>query len=1061
MWRLVSSGSFRADDVIERGSKATPVIAPPRVPRRWVERLALTLLAGACCGQLAAQEQPPAGLDPTKKLTQYVLESWDPEDGLPSSRVVDVEQTSDGYLWLATYDGLVRFDGVRFHRFHGGNTPSFTSNEVYSLKARSDGGLWIGGGDGSIILRNGPAFVRLKDPDPAANNGVFSLHEDRQGRLWVLSELEGILRYSYREGRLETLALPPPLRDVPVPTPVVVRRSFFEDDDGTLWFASQGNGVYLIREDGLRVLSSADGLNNDFVQAVAGDRDGSVWIASSRGLNRVRNGLVEDLTADLGLHGTPITSLLVDRAGSLWVGEQALYRHGERGTEQIEPFDHYADPTFFQDLEGSLWVASVTGPLMRFRGGILTTTSTAEGLSGDPVHSVYEDRSGNLWVGTFRAGLNRIGDDGITHFSQADGLPSDRVWSIQEDSGRKGRIWLGTGGGLVRYENGSFEVFTRADGLSSNWIRVVYEDPDEPGTLWLGTIDAGLNRWRDGIVSRWTTEDGLTGDNIRWLLKDRSGALWIGSENGVNLLRDGELTTVRLPNTRTRCAYEDAEGTLWIGTAGGGLLRFREGRFTSYTSREGLPSNDVWAIQEDETGHLWLGSPEGIVRVAKPSPDPDEAVGAYALEIESFGSRDGLKGGLTAGGFPGSWKGADGRLWFATLKGVVAASPDLATRLPVPAALIESISADDESTPPVGPVVIPPGTRQVGIGYTAPGPARPDHLGFRYRLVGYDKEWVDAGDERSARYTKLHPRGFLFEVLAYDKRDGRSGEIATIDLTVLPLWWQTWWFRAVALAVLLASIWGFVRLRIRTVESRRRTLQDHRDELARLGRLAAMGELTAALGHELNQPLGAIRANAEAAARFLSAEEPDLVELREILGDIVKDDQRATNVIQRVRALVKGRPFQPEPLDIKPLIRDVLSLVRADAERRHLTVELEVGPGLPRVLGDRVQLEQILLNLILNGFDALEDSPTRRLSVGAMAVEGELLQVSVRDSGPGASGQSLDKLFESFFTTKPDGMGMGLAISRTIVEAHGGRIWATENPDRGLTFHFTIPTASG
>ena len=989
-----------------------------------------------------------------------MFESWGLEDGLPSSRVVDVEQTSDGYLWLATYNGLVRFDGVRFHRFHEGNTPSFSSDEIYSLEARSDGGLWIGSGDGSIILRSGPAFERLKDPDPMATNGVFSLHEDRRGHLWVLSELNGILRYSYREGRLEALPLPPSLRDVPVPTPVVVRRSFFEDGDGTLWFASQGNGVYLIREDGLRVLSSADGLNNNFVQAVAGDRGGTVWIASSRGLNRVRNGLVEDLTADLGLHGTPITSLLVDQAGSLWVGEQALYRHSELGTEQIEPFDHYADPTFFQDLEGSLWVASVAGPLIRFRGGVLTTTSTSEGLSGDLVHSIYEDRSGDLWVGTYRAGLNRISEDGVTHFSRAEGLPSDRVWSIQEDSRRQGRMWVGTGAGLVRYESGSFEVFTRADGLSSNWIRVVYEDPDEPGTLWLGTIDAGLNRWRDGIVSRWTTEDGLTGDNIRWLLEDRSGALWVGSENGVNLLRDGELTTVQVPNTRTRCAHEDAEGTLWIGTAGGGLLRLREGRFTAYTTKEGLPSNDVWAIEDDDSGHLWLGGPEGIVRVVKPPLGPGEAVAAGGLEIESFGSRDGLKGGLTAGGFPGSWKSADGRLWFTTLKGVVAASPDLAGRFPMPGALIESISADGESAPPVGPVVIPAGTRQVGIRYTAPGLTRPDHLGFRYRLVGYDDEWADAGEERIAHYTRLPPRQFRFDVQAHDRGGGRGGEIATIGMTVLPLWWQTWWFRIAILAALLASFWGFVRLRARTVESQRRRLQEHRDELARLGRLAAMGELTAALGHELNQPLGAIRANAEAAGRFLSADEPDLAEVREILDDIVRDDQRATDVIQRVRAQVQGRPYQPERLHMESVIREVLSLVRADAADRGVVIELEIEPGLPPVEGDRIQLEQVLVNLILNGVDALRDSPEQRLSVLATTTDGGSLQVSVKDSGSGAAGRSLDGLFESFVTTKPDGMGLGLAISRTIVEAHGGRIWATENPDRGLTFHFTIPTVS-
>jgi two-component system sensor kinase FixL len=221
-----------------------------------------------------------------------------------------------------------------------------------------------------------------------------------------------------------------------------------------------------------------------------------------------------------------------------------------------------------------------------------------------------------------------------------------------------------------------------------------------------------------------------------------------------------------------------------------------------------------------------------------------------------------------------------------------------------------------------------------------------------------------------------------------------------------------------------------------------------------------MGELTAGLGHELNQPLGAIRANAEAAARFLSAGTPDIGELQEILGDIIRDDERATGVIQRVRAMVKGRPFTPEALEIKSVIDGVYGLVRANAARRSMAIHLKVNEDLPRVMGDRVQLEQVLLNLILNGFDAMQDAPMRRLSVQAMVVEDGFLQVSVRDTGSGAGEQSLETLFNSFVTTKPEGMGMGLAISRTIVEAHGGRIWATENSDRGLTFHFTVPVAS-
>jgi two-component system sensor kinase FixL len=260
-------------------------------------------------------------------------------------------------------------------------------------------------------------------------------------------------------------------------------------------------------------------------------------------------------------------------------------------------------------------------------------------------------------------------------------------------------------------------------------------------------------------------------------------------------------------------------------------------------------------------------------------------------------------------------------------------------------------------------------------------------------------------------------------------------------------------------AVLAGALLAMHVTLIRATRRRHVRQQQHRDELAFLARRASMGELTAALAHELNQPLGAIRANAEAAGRFLASESPDLDELREILDDIIQDDQRATEVIERIRGSLVGRPFEPEPLDIRATIDSVLGLVRVDAARRGAHIEVDAGGGLPRVLGDPIQLEQVLLNLVLNGFDATQGVPAARLEIRAESDVDGRVEVSVRDNGEGTGGRDPESLFESFFTTKPDGMGMGLAISRSIVQAHGGRIWATENPDRGLAFHFTVPVA--
>ena len=248
-----------------------------------------------------------------------------------------------------------------------------------------------------------------------------------------------------------------------------------------------------------------------------------------------------------------------------------------------------------------------------------------------------------------------------------------------------------------------------------------------------------------------------------------------------------------------------------------------------------------------------------------------------------------------------------------------------------------------------------------------------------------------------------------------------------------------------------------VLLVFRQREKRRVAVQERREELAQLGGLAAVGELTTTLGHEINQPLAAIRGNAEVAKRLLSSS--DLGEVEAILDDIIRDDVRAAELIERIRGLVRRRPFSPEAVDVSAAIENVLRLTRGDIARRNAEARFEIEHGLPLVTGDHVQLEQVLVNLVLNALEALDGATTRRLDLGATTNADGFVEVSVRDTGGGAEDPELDRLFESFYTTKPAGLGLGLGISRSIVEAHGGRIWATRNPDAGLTFHFTVPIA--
>jgi C4-dicarboxylate-specific signal transduction histidine kinase len=267
----------------------------------------------------------------------------------------------------------------------------------------------------------------------------------------------------------------------------------------------------------------------------------------------------------------------------------------------------------------------------------------------------------------------------------------------------------------------------------------------------------------------------------------------------------------------------------------------------------------------------------------------------------------------------------------------------------------------------------------------------------------------------------------------------------------------------ISLAVFLAqavTIAGLLAQRNQRRQAEAEIL-NQRTELAHVTRVSTMGQLTSALAHELNQPLGAILRNAEAAEMFLQKEEPDLAEIRAILADIRKDDERAGNVIDRMRSLLQRRSLELKSLDFGELLAETVTLAQSDARARRVHLALQAPANLPFVRGDRVHLQQVLLNLILNGLDATASSATaaRLVTVRAETAADGSVEVAVRDSGTGIPGDKLDRLFEPFFTTKPNGMGMGLAISHTIVEAHGGKIWGGNNGSRGAVFKFTLPAS--
>lgn len=798
--------------------------------RRWGAAFVVLTL----CGPAAF------ALDPAKAVTQYMHDVWQTDQGLPQNAVQAICQTRDGYLWLGTQEGLVRFDGVRFAVFDKSNTPELTQNSISALREDREGSLWIGQrGGGLTRLRDGN-FKTFTAREGLSGDRVRSIYEDREGNLWIGTSGGGLTRL--KDGKFTVFTTKDGLTNDQIV-------SIYEDREGSLWIGTFGGGLNRYREGRFTGFGTREGLSHDQVSSIIEDREGDLWIGTfGGGLNRYRDGRFTAFTTRQGLSNDQVWSILEDQDGSLWIGTfEGLNRFRDGSFAALvakQGLSNDAVLSIYQDRERSLWIGTSGGGLNRLRDGKFTSFTTREGLSNDVALSIYEDRNGSVWIGTDGGGLSRFRDGRFTSFTTKDGLSNDHVVSIHED--REGSLWIGTvGGGVNRLRHGRITAFTTKQGLSDDIVYAIYED--HAGNLWMGTDGGGLNRFRDGKFTAFTTKNGLSHDRVVSIQEDRDENLWIGtSGGGLNRFRDGEFTAFTtkegLSDDRITSVYEDAQGTLWIGTSGGGLNRFKDGSFTAFTTKVGLYDDRVFAILEDGQGNLWMSCNRGIFRASKKELNAFADGKLAKISSASYGTADGMRSAECNGeNQPAGWKTRDGRLWFPTIKGVVVIDPAHIpiNPLPPPVAL-EGVTADGK---PVGghpgsSFVIGPGNRKLDLQYTALSLVAPQRVKFRYRLEGFDKDWIEAGTDRTAHYTNLSPGDYTFRVKA-SNNDGIWNESgAALGLRLLPFFHQTRAFQVLCgLGVVLLGS-GAHRLRMRRLKRRAEELERVVEEQTRDLRVA-------------------------------------------------------------------------------------------------------------------------------------------------------------------------------------------------------------------------------
>ncbi len=816
-------------------------------------------------------------LDPQKDLRQYGHRSWQTDSGLPQNTVHAILQTKDGYIWLGTEGGLVRFDGVQFVVYDKQAPAHLPSTTINSLFEDDDGNLWIGTDDG-LVRRRGSQFVTLNTANGLPSNTIWSTFQDRDGELWAVTP-DGVARYRngsfeafrvaqgianaksvveaadglwigtnsglehFRNGKIGNAAL----------LPNTEIRAVAAASDGRIWAATP-TGLYSIGAKGESIAGPVPGLPSNEITALATEKHGGIWIGTAKGLAHLKDGALTSCTTQNGLPAERVESIFRDREGAIWVAtSRGLARVVQEGLEQgrigrgkIEAFAAPEDLStelvlsIFEDQEGSLWIGTESGGLEMLHDQKFSSYTTADGLSDDLVRSVFQDRSGGVWVGTGGGGVNRFGDGKFTHLTTANGLSSNIVLALGGDD--TGAIWVGTPDGLNKIQNGRVSVYTSADGLADDFVRSLYAASD--GSLWIGTR-RGLSHLQNGRFTSYSSVDGLGNDLVGAVVEqkgeDGSQVLWIATLGGLTRYDYGKFSTLTthdgLTSNVITALYPDHDGNLWIGTNQGGLNRLRKGKITAYPpEKSGLPES-IYAILEDAHGDLWLSSKTGIYSVAKHQLDDFAADSSSRITPTAYGTADGMKiSECSSGGHPAAWKLVDGTMWFATLKGIAAVDPEhLSRNIVPPPVAIDEVLIDDQPVGDLGggPLTVAPGMRRFEFRYAGMSFIAPQKVRFRYRLDNFDRDWVDAGTRRTAYYTNLPPGSYRFHVLA-SNNDGVWNETgASLDFRLRPHFYQMLWFYLVLILALSLLVYVLYRWRLREVELRYDAVLSERGRIAR------------------------------------------------------------------------------------------------------------------------------------------------------------------------------------------------------------------------------------
>lgn len=1016
VWRALAFGyNFKHG----RGSRRDSV--------RYTRRARLTPAALCLSALLAGLAIDDArATDLQSVLTGYTVTSWSQRDGLPAGIVYALAQDNDGYLWVATDDGPYRFDGARFSPWSQLSDDALPSKAARALQVDKDGALWAGyGGSGGVSrLRDGRA-QNFGQAEGLPNAAVSSLVEDADGLLWAGT---GVGLFYFRDGRWQKYP-----SDRGLPDQSVFTATFL--DRRHQMYVGNALGFYRYRDIDQRFERVE--ATTDITRAIAEDPVGNLLVTDEVvGFRRVGARPETPIIQDRGRG----RQLLRDRRGNLWVGTsgQGLWRvrFDDQGrvsfTERATALSGLlADGivALLEDREGNIWSGTVEG-LNR-----LTPHKVAQVTEIGLVAGVEAGPDGAVLVGTVDE-LLRFGNSSTRRSEQRIPMRGARLRALHTDG--KGTTWVGTTHGLSRLARGQLTPVSvaRAEDMPRQVETIT---SDGHGGVWLFDVERGLLQY-DGARFRTVP---LPSDSARARVvatyTDSTGRAWFAFSDGHVAMSDGERIRVLGPADGVdggvyQAIYEDSQHAIWLG-GNAGLTRYADQTFVTIRQGNGFPVNNLTAIIEDDASYLWMGSGVGILRIHRDECNRAATDPSYQVQYRLYDRSDGLAGlPFVYSTNRRAIRARDGGLWFVTARGLTVIDPgELRTDDAAQPVRIEGIFADGTRVLPAtaenGPVRLPAGTSRVEVEFTALNLTSPLKQQFRYRLEGFDADWISAGTRRQAFYTNLPPRDYRFRVMSGGLNGSWKGPGETWAFAIEPMFYQTRWFMMLSIGLLAAVVGGAWHLHVSQVRKQFALLIGERARLSR------------EIHDTLLQSLVGVALQFDAMAN-----EPEST----------RDGQKERFVRMRKQVEEYIREARQSIWDLRsPRLQtqDLAAALREAGERA--TAEAGVGfslnvSGAPRRLPARVE-EQVLRIGQEAVVNAVRHASAERVSI-ELAYDNSRLVLRVNDNGRG---------FESAQAISQNGQGhYGLTSMRERAEQVGGRLQVTSAPGRGTHIEATVPTGT-